>query len=60
MSNFKNSIDDIDNEELDDHEQQKRNDIAQEKAKQGRFDSDSEEDIPDSAFVDSNQKYPKW
>ncbi|MFZ2844323.1 hypothetical protein [Psychrobacter sp.] len=55
MSNFS---DDFDDDELTDPEKQRKNDIAQAKAKQGRFDGDDLEDLedlPDSAVTESNR-----
>ena len=52
MSNFS---DDFDDDELTDPEKQRKNDIAQAKAKQGRFDGDNLEDLPDNAVTESNR-----
>ena len=53
MSNFSDDFDDDD--ELTDYEKQIRNDIAQAKANQGRFDGDDLEDLPDSAVSEINR-----
>lgn len=55
MSNFSEDFDDND-DELTDSERQSKYNIAQEKAKHGRFDGDdSVEDLPNSAVTDSNR-----